>query len=153
MINESTVQKLVEEKIEGTDLFLVSVLVKPGNKISILIDNIKGLSVDDCVKVSRHVEFSLDREAEDFELQVSSPGADSVFKVMEQYKKYTGKEVEVLTLEGKTIKGKLIAANENEVELQLSSNKKAGNKKDIADNSIIIKQDQIKTAKATISFK
>ena len=153
MISESTVQKLVEEKIEGTDLFLVSISVKPGNKILILIDNINGLKVDECVMVSRHVEFSLDREAEDFELQVSSPGADSVFKVIQQYKKYLGKEVEVVSLEGETIKGKLLAASENEIELEPISNKKTGNKKGVTNNNIIIKQDQIKTTKATISFK
>ena len=151
MISESTIQTLVREKIQDTDLFLVSATVKPGNKIVILIDNLHGLSVDDCVMVSRHVEFSLDREVEDFDLQVSSPGADSFFKVPEQYKKYTGKSVEVITADDKVLRGKLIKASEVEIELEIAPLNKGGMKK--SNTNIIIKQDQIKTTKATISFK
>jgi ribosome maturation factor RimP len=153
MINESTVRTLVNEKIKETNLFLVDLSVKPGNKIVILIDSINGLTVDDCVKVSRHVEFSLDRESEDFELQVSSPGADSVFKVREQFKKYEGRNIELITIEGKIIQGKLLSSDEEKIEIQAPISAKGANKKITKTESIYFNYNQIKQAKATISFK
>lgn len=153
MISESHIQQLVNEKIEGTDLFVVDLSVKPGNKITILIDAIRGLSVDDCVKISRHVEFSLDRETEDFELQVSSPGADSPFKVREQYKKYQGRNVEVLTNDNKIFQGKLIASDENQFSLESIVPAKGANKKSKSIEVLNFNYNQIKQTKATISFK
>lgn len=153
MISENHIRKLVNEKIEGSDLFVVDLSVKPGNKITILIDAVRGLSVDDCVKVSRHVEFSLDREAEDFELQVSSPGADSPFKVRDQYKKYEGRNVEVITAENKIIEGKLISSDEAQFSVEANIPAKGAGKKSKATETIIFNYNQIKQTKATISFK
>ena len=153
MISESRILDLVREKTEGTDLFVVDLNVKPGNKIRILIDAVRGLSVDDCVKVSRHVEFSLDRESEDFELQVSSPGADSPFKVREQYKKYEGRNVEVITNEDKILQGKIISSGENEFVLEAAIPAKGANKKVKTTEKINFNYNQIKQTKATISFK
>ena len=153
MIAESHIRSLVNEKTEGTDLFIVDLIVKPGNKITILIDAVRGLSVDDCVKVSRHVEFSLDREAEDFELQVSSPGADSPFKVREQYKKYEGRNVEVLTNEAKILEGKLASSDENSFVIEVTVSPKGANKKVKALEKINFNYNQIKQTRATISFK
>ncbi|MBL0047433.1 MAG: ribosome assembly cofactor RimP [Bacteroidetes bacterium] len=153
MIQDSQIRDLVKEKIEGTNLFLVDVTVKPGNKIVILIDGINGLSVDECVKVSRHVEFSLDREAEDFELLVSSPGADSPFKVREQYKKYEGRMVEVITNEGKICNGKLYSSDEEGLEIEMIVPVKGANKKVKATEKQKFNYNQIKQTKATISFK
>ena len=153
MIQDSQIRDLVKEKIEGTNLFLVDITVKPGNKIVILIDGMNGLSVDECVKVSRHVEFSLDREAEDFELLVSSPGADSPFKVREQYKKYEGRMVEVITNEGKISNGKLLASDEEGLEIETIVPAKGANKKVKATEKQKFNYNQIKQTKATISFK
>ncbi len=153
MIQDSQIRALVKEKIEGTNLFLVDVTVKPGNKIVILMDGMNGLSVDECVKVSRHVEFSLDREAEDFELLVSSPGADSPFKVREQYKKYEGRMVEVITNEGKIFNGKLYSSDEEGLEIETIVPAKGANKKVKATEKQKFNYNQIKQTKATISFK
>lgn len=152
MISESTIHTLVNEKIEGTDLFLVDLSVKPGNKIMVLIDAVRGLSIDDCVKISRHIEFSLDRESEDFDLQVSSPGADAPFKVRDQYKKYEGKNVEVITTENKVINGRIIASDETKFELEMKLASK-GNKKIATTEIVQFNYNQIKQTKATISFK
>lgn len=153
MISETKVYELVKEKIEGSDVFLVDLSVKPGNKIRILVDSVRGLSVDDCVKVSRHVEFSLDRESEDFDLQVSSPGADSPFKVRDQYRKYEGRNVEVVTNENKIMQGKLISSNESGFEIEALIPAKGANKKVKLTEKIQFNYNQIKETKATISFK
>lgn len=153
MISEQLIEGLVKEKIADTNLFLVDLSVRPGNKIMILIDAVNGLTVDDCVKVSRHVEFSLDREAEDFELQVSSPGADAAFKVLDQYKKYEGRNVEVILTDGKVITGKLLGSNEEQFEIEALISAKGANKKLKKTELQIFKYNQVKQTKATISFK
>ena len=153
MIAADTIHQLVREKIDQTDLFLIDIAIKPGNKIVVLIDSMKGLSVDDCVKVSRHIEFSLDREQEDFELQVSSPGADSPFKVIEQYKKHVGKTIDLLAADNTKFSGKLLSSTNDEIVLEVTSAEKKAGKKSKKIEQHTFKYNQIKQAKATISFK
>ncbi|MGK0286590.1 MAG: ribosome maturation factor RimP, partial [Salibacteraceae bacterium] len=98
MIQESEIRDLIEETIEGTDIFLVELKISGGNKISVLVDAIGGLPITDCMKVSRGIDHNLDREDEDFELNVSSPGLDKPFKVFKQYEKNRGRSIHV-TLE------------------------------------------------------
>ena len=95
MIDKAIVQRLVVERLENK-MFLVDITINERNVISIFIDSYDGLTIDQCVAVSRHVEHSLDREEEDFELQVSSPGLSEKFKVKEQYFKYVSRLVEVV---------------------------------------------------------
>lgn len=111
MIKKQTITSLINEHLTGTEKFLVDVKVLPGNKIEIYIDSPKHISISDCVALSRHVEGNLDREKEDFELQVSSPGATEAFKVLEQYKKYVGTKVKTVTNEGNKHEGVLLSAD------------------------------------------
>jgi ribosome maturation factor RimP len=120
MISEELITKLVHEKIEGTNYFLVEVKVGAGNKISVLVDGEEGIPIKGIVGVSRQIESSLDRETEDFELVVSSPGLDQAFKVLKQYLKYIGKKVEVKTGDGKKLQGILISADEEGIVLESS---------------------------------
>jgi ribosome maturation factor RimP len=112
MIKKQTIISLINEHLTGTEKFLVDVKVLPGNKIEIYIDSPKHISISDCVALSRHVEGNLDREKEDFELQVSSPGATEAFKVLEQYKKYVGTKVKTVTNEGTKHEGVLLSADD-----------------------------------------
>lgn len=118
MISDLHIKNLVERALEGTDCFLVDVHVTPMNKIIVLIDREGGVSIRQCVDVSRFIEKSLDRDAEDFELEVSSAGLDQPFKVLRQYLKNIGREVDVKLADGKKIKGNLISANENGITIQ-----------------------------------
>lgn len=154
MISTTLVRELAEKKIEDTDNYLVDVTVSPMNKIRVTIDNFKGVSIQECVSVSRFIEEQLDRETEDYELEVSSPGLDQPFKVLQQYKKYTGREVEVKFADGQKTEGKLIAANENEIELEQSVKEKVeGQKgKQLVTKKITIPLDKIKETKIIIKF-
>ncbi|NQX90631.1 MAG: ribosome assembly cofactor RimP [Flavobacteriales bacterium] len=114
MIKESQIRELVEEELKDSDTFIVELSVSSGNAIKVLIDGDKGASIDQCVKVSRLIEGSLDRDLEDFELQVSSPGADQPLKVKRQYPKHIGRNVKVVTSAGK-LEGELINVQENEI--------------------------------------
>ena len=113
MISEKQVKALINTKLEGTDVYLVDVSIDAANRISIEIDHNDGVSIQRCVEVSRHVENALDRDTEDFELQVSSPGLDKGFKVLQQYHKNEGKEIEVKLKEGRKLKGILLSVQED----------------------------------------
>jgi len=124
MIQKDHIIQLAESFLEGTDNYLIEVKVSAANKIMVLIENDLHVSIKECIALSRHIEHSLDREAEDFELEVSSPGIDQPFRKLRQYKKYLGKDVEVKLANGIVTKGKLISATEQEIEIMPSLDKK-----------------------------
>jgi ribosome maturation factor RimP len=154
MIDKAIVQRLVEEKLENK-MFLVEITVNERNVINIFIDSYDGLTIDQCVAVSRHVEHSLDREEEDFELQVSSPGLSEKFKVKEQFFKYVGRLIEVVATNEEKLEGTILEANADGIVLETTTREiPEGHKK----KQLVIKQhnfkyDEIKSAKAVISFK
>src|SRR4030042_5837977 len=96
MIEKTFIRKMVEEILKGEELFLVDVSVTPSRKITILVDSPKGITIGQCALINRRVESLLDRNVEDYELVVSSPGLDSELKVIEQYHKNIGRELEVI---------------------------------------------------------
>lgn len=113
MITKERITELVKEKIQGTPLFIVDVKVSTANKIEVYIDGDQGIAISDCVDVSRHVEKSLDREKEDFSLEVSSPGATLPLKMARQYMKHIGRDLQVTMSDGSELVGKLTAVNTN----------------------------------------
>lgn len=151
MISKEKVTELVDERIEGTDIFIVSIDISSGNKILITIDADSGVSIDKCMSVSRNVEHNLDREEEDFSLEVTSFGLSSPFELPRQYKKYLGKKIEVTTLDEKKWKGTLSIIDENNISLDLDLTKKEI--KLGAETTRNISFEEIKEAKAIISFK
>ena len=112
MIETNVVTRIVEEWLDGKDYFLVDVSVSPDDRIVVEIDHADGVWIDDCVDLSRYIESKLNREEEDYELEVGSAGIGQPFKVLKQYQIYVGKEVEVLDKAGKKWKGVLAEANE-----------------------------------------
>ena len=109
---------MVELELKGTENYLVSLLVKPGNKIMVFIDNDNDVSVDDCVKLSRAVEGQLDRDDEDFELMVSSAGLDQPFSLPRQYKKYINRKINIQLEEGKRFDAILTAYDESSITIK-----------------------------------
>src|SRR5665213_3445944 len=100
MMSASHIREIAEKKVTENKSFLVDVTVSASNKIKVTIDNFEGLAIDECVNMSRWIESQLDRDTEDFELEVSSPGLDQPFKVIRQYQKNIGKEVDVKFIDG-----------------------------------------------------
>ena len=119
MIDRNVVSGIVNEWLEDKDYFLVDVSVTPDDKIVVEIDHAEGVWIDDCVELSRFIESKLDREEEDYELEVGSAGIGQPFKVLQQYLIHIGKEVEVLTREGKKLEGVLKDANEENITLTI----------------------------------
>ena len=154
MINKKIVIKLTEEKLDEK-MFLVEVTVSKSNVINVFVDSFDGMTIDKCIEISRNIEHNLDREIEDFELQVSSPGLTENFKVKQQYLKYQGKEIELVTIEGNELKGLLKEATEERVvvETTLKEKVEGQNKKQLVTREYELKYDEIKSAKAVITFK
>lgn len=155
MIEKNSIQDIVEKEIEGTPMFLVDVIVRPGNIIVVEIDSDENIGIDDCIVLSKQIESKLDRDAEDFELEVGSAGLTSPLKIPRQYQKYQGKEVEVLTKDGKKHKGVLKSNDENGFTITvLSKMKPEGAKKKIdVEQDITFAYNEIKHTKYIISFK
>jgi Uncharacterized protein conserved in bacteria len=153
MIMPDKIIRLTEDVLTG-DQFIVSVEVSPTNVIMVTLDSEKGISIDDCIKISRHIENNLDREEEDFELQVSSSGLGQPLKVFRQYVKNTGKEVEVIHKNGEKKKGILKNVYETSFELEYEEKEKVeGQKrKQVVIHSRKFTFDEIKTVKNIIKF-
>ncbi|MCX6295131.1 MAG: ribosome assembly cofactor RimP [Bacteroidetes bacterium] len=154
MISKDKIQKLADQKLAESSNFIVDIAVKTGNKITVLLDNDNGISINDCVAMSRHIEEGLDREVEDFELNVMSPGLIEPFKIVRQYQKNLGKQVDVVTKEGKKITGKLLKVTDLDVTLETKSKEKLEGKKgkQLIINNINLSFNQIKETKIVISF-
>lgn len=154
MIAVETVEKLVKERLDDK-MFIVDINVSKSNVIHVYVDGYDGISIEQCIAISRNVEHNLDREEEDFELEVSSPGLTEGFKVLEQYIKYTGREIEVVDLEGKKLTGLLRVADEHGIVLETSKREKVEGhkKKQLVVRDYKFKYNEIKSAKAVISFK
>ena len=87
------ITRFINEHLAGTDMFLVEVFIKPVNRIYIFIDGDHGVKISDCVALSRHIESKYDRETVDYELNVSSSGADQPIKLPRQYIKNIGRSL------------------------------------------------------------
>lgn len=115
MISEQDIRKVVELSIVGSNIFFVDVVVKVGNEIEVEIDKPEGLDISDCVMVTRAIEDAFDRDVEDYDLMVTSPGLGQALKVQQQYLKLIEKEIEVLLKSGEKLTAILKKADENEI--------------------------------------
>jgi ribosome maturation factor RimP len=150
MTDKEYIKGLVEEFIKGTGMFLVAVKVSSANRITILADKNEGITIDECVAIHKHIENNLDRDKEDFELQVSSPGLDLPFGVIEQYYKNEAKKVEVIDNEGSKFNGilKNVTTGGFELETEVKIKGKTKELKDISFNF-----DQVKTTRVILTIK
>ena len=107
MIDKNDVKQLVDTWLEGKDYFLTDITISTDDRIVVEIDHKDGVWIEDCVALSRFIEDGLNRDEEDFELEVGSAGIGQPFKVHKQYEIHQGDTVEVLTAEGKKLIGTL----------------------------------------------
>jgi ribosome maturation factor RimP len=150
MIEKGKIEKIVDEFIKGTDIFLVAVRAGNSNRISVLADTRKGITIDECASLHRHIEKQLDRNIEDYDLLVSSPGADTPFMVIEQYRKNEGRKVDVVDIDGLKYSGTLknVTVGGFELETEVRVKGKGREMKDISFNF-----DQVKSTKEVLVIK
>jgi len=155
MIEKEVVTRLAEEQLVFSDCYLVDVTIKPGNLIVVEIDHDVAVGIDDCVALSRYFEENIDRDIEDYELEVSSSGVGSPFKIVRQYIKNIGNEVEVLLKGGMKLKGILNAADESGVTVSVEKRKntEGSKRKETVIEEQPYKYEEIKYTKNIIRFK
>lgn len=155
MIFKDTVIQYINEFLADSDYYLVDINISTDNRISIEIDSFEGVSLDYCIGLSKFIESKFDREVEDFELEVSSAGLTEPFKVLKQYEKNIGNEVEVLSKNGIKQSGELVSANEQF--FTISTEKKVqpegAKRKIIVNEEISFNYSDIKYTKYIIRFK
>ncbi|MBO7141918.1 MAG: ribosome assembly cofactor RimP [Bacteroidales bacterium] len=142
----------MEEQPEFAEYFFVSVKVSGDNHIEILADTDKGITIDQCGEISSKLEELLDRDQEDFELEVSSPGLTVPLRVPRQYAKNIGNDVDIVLIDGQKLEGTLTAADSDGVTIKQTITEKVNGKrkKSVVDNTI--RFDNIKTTKLKIKF-
>ena len=154
MIEKQNVKNLVDSWLKGKDYFLTDLTISEDDRIVVEIDHKDGVWIDDCVDLSRYIEAHLDREVEDFELEVGSAGIGKPFKVMQQYINNIGNEVEILLKDGKKLKGvmKDVADDSFTVTTQKKVKPEGAKRPQLVDEDVTLAYGDAKEVKAVIKF-
>lgn len=155
MIDRDLLRETVEKAIEGTDVYLVDLRIEPGNHIVVELDSQDGMDIATCASITKKIEAEFDRDKEDYDLEVGSAGLTAPFKVKQQYIKNLGKEIEVITKDGKKLKGILTAVNAGDYVIEVPTKVKEPGEKRPKTVAVphTINFDQTKSAKYIINFK
>ncbi|MBD5180081.1 MAG: ribosome assembly cofactor RimP [Bacteroidales bacterium] len=155
MVDKNLIIKAVSDAIEGSDIFIVEVKVTPDNRVTVELDSQNGLDIDTCASVTRAIESAVDRDVEDYELEVGSAGLTSPFKVPAQYVKNIGNDIEVLTRDGKKLTGKLTAVEGTDFTIEVTRKvKEPGAKRPVmVSEPLTMSMDNVKKACYLINFK
>lgn len=154
MIDKNVVENIVSEWLNGKDYFLTDLTITPDNRIVVEIDHKDGVWIDDCVELSRFIEDHLDRDDQDFELEVGSAGIGQPFKVLRQYENHIGDTVEVAPKSGRKYVGTLTEANAEgftvEVEQKVKHEGEKRPRTEIV--SMTFRYDDVRSVKYVIQF-
>jgi len=155
MIEKAKVKALVDEWLDGKDYFLTDLTVTPDDCITVEIDHADGVWIEDCVQLSRFIEEHLSRDEEDYELEVGSAGLGQPFKVLRQWTNHIGKQVEVITSDGRKLKGILHEADEEHVVLAIRQKVQVEGKKRpvMQDVDVTLPMTNVKSGRYIIDFK
>ncbi len=148
------VSDLLSKALENKPtLFLIDFSVSADNKIKVVLDGDTGVSLDDCIAISRAVEHNLDREETDFSLEVTSAGATSPLVLPRQYKKNLGRKLKVRTETGEW-EGDLAQADDKNIVLEWKARepKPTGKGKHTVQKKKQIPFSEIKEAKVVLKF-
>ncbi|MCH5345713.1 MAG: ribosome assembly cofactor RimP [Muribaculaceae bacterium] len=156
MIDKKLITAATEEAIAGTDIFIVDVTVSASNDIVVTLDSPSNLDIDTCVDISRKIEAGLDRDAEDYSLEVGTAGLTAPFRVKGQWLKNIGNEIEVLTRDGRKLKGNLVEVTDDDrftIEVPVKVKKEGAKRPVIEMQPSTMAIADVKTACYLINFK
>ena len=150
---EKVNQLLQEALSEREDIFLIDLSVSEANQIRVIVDGDNGVTVQDCIDISRAIEHNLDREANDFSLEVLSAGATEPLKLKRQFYKNVGRQLKVKTAT-ETVKGELVSADAQGITLTWKQRepKPIGKGKHTVVKEAVLPYDEIEEAKVMITF-
>ncbi len=155
MISKERIVHIVESYPLPAECFLVEVSVTADNRITVEVDSFSGVSIDFCAELSRHIESNLDRNVEDYELEVGSAGLTAPFKVLKQYEKNVGKQVEVLTADGQKVSGVLteVCAGHFTLEVEKKVKPEGAKRKITVKEPVSFSYAEVKSTKYIFRFK
>ena len=155
MTFRNKVQELLEAVLaEREHLFLIDLSINEANKISVVLDGDFGVNLQDCIDVSRAIENNLDREEQDFSIEVASAGVSSPLKLVRQFKKNIGRTLKVKTIASEEVEAKLTSADDEKITLEWQARepKKIGKGKETVEKKLELPYENIKEAIVIISF-
>ena len=129
MIDKTELEKVINDTLDGSKMYLVTLKVSKDNVIDVALDSDEDITIDDCIAVNDAVLEAFDRDKEDYELTVGSYGITSPLILPRQYRKNIGYEVEVLTADGRKLKGVIADADDEGFTLSMTVKKKLEGKK------------------------
>jgi len=153
---KENIQKLLAEALSlQPDLFLIDLNIDDQSRVHVVLDGDNGVSLEQCIKVSRHIEHQLDREVHDFSLEVSSAGATHPLKMVRQYKKNIGRKLAVHTIDNDNFKATLTQADDDQITLEWKTRepKQIGKGKHTVVKQLQVPYNQIEKATVQIQFK
>ncbi len=154
MIDKAAVKQIVEEFLADKDYQLIDLSISPDNRIVVEIDSYSGVDVDVCAELSRFIEERLDRNKEDFELEVGSVSLTAPFKTKMQYEKNVGHDVEVFLKNGKKVSGQLVSVDDDtfavEAEVLVQMEGKKRKQKQL--NTFTFRYDEINYTQYNLKF-
>ena len=154
-MDKNTVEALVNEALaENESMFLVDLTIELDNKINVTVDGDQGVPLKECIRISRFVENDLDREEEDYSIEVASPDIAKPIVMKRQYVKNIGRVLNVITLDGEKYEGTLSDVTENNIVLiwQTREPKPVGKGKVTVDKTVTLTYAEIKETKVKILF-
>ena len=136
------------------NIFLVDLKISNDKSINVILDGDKEVNIKDCINISRAIEFDLDRDEEDFSLEVASAGVGSPLKLPRQYRKNLGRKLEVISSDGLKFMGELTHVKEDAIELQWKQRepKPIGKGKVTVTKNKILTFDEISQTQVMIKF-
>ena len=154
MIDKAELTDVIHQALDGSDMFLVDVTVTPDNVIDVEIDADRDITIDDCQRLNDIVLAKFDRDVEDYELTIGSCGLTTPFKVLRQYAKNVGNAVEVLTADGRKLKGTLANVGDDQFTVTIEVKEKVEGKKrpQLVQKDIVLKYDEVKYTKNIIEI-
>ena len=155
MITKEQITEMVQSHIVDKGLFLVDVNVGKANDIKVLLDSMEGVSIEECVEISRWLSAILEDAGDNFSLEVSSPGLDAPLMIRQQYEKNIGRDVEVIFTDGKKKKGKLLEVSADGILIETTEKQLAGGSQKKKKDVLVKKScsfDEIKSTKVVITF-
>jgi ribosome maturation factor RimP len=155
MIDKKLIEDIVNQNFNSDSEFIVDISVSSANKIFVVIDSDSGITIDRCVDISRAIEQQLDRDKEDFELEVASAGLSEPLKIARQYSKNIGRNVDVVLLDGAKKTGKLLSASLDgfQIEVQEKELVEGKKRKQLVTKTLSLAYADVKSTKIVISFR
>ncbi|MDR2683224.1 MAG: ribosome assembly cofactor RimP [Dysgonamonadaceae bacterium] len=154
-MDKALIAEIAGNYLKDSDKYLVDVKLEPGDRIVVEIDGDTPVSIDDCIALTKHIESVCDRDVEDYELEVGSAGISQPFKILRQYQKAVGREVEILLKTGKKQAGILKATDENAIVLTVQKQVKpeGAKRKTTVEEDLSFGYNEIKYTKYIIKLK